>query len=173
MSRVAWFDLIMFNPLHHSKQLVGSLFLANGITLTFGGSFLLALLVSRYLYDSILYKLAALALLLITVSLHVRQYFYGEMLVSSVMSNTELYTYSAVWLLTGLGVLSFGIMKDSKAARMASLAVILLTIGKVFLIEAAALTGLYRVFSFLGLGISLIGISYFYSKFVFKDKETA
>lgn len=171
MSRVAWFDLVMFNPLYHNKQVVGSLFLANGITLTFGGSFLLALFASREPYGSMLYKLAALALLLITVSLNVRHFFHGEMLVSSVMSNTELYTYSAVWLLTGLGILAFGIMKDSKAARMASLAVILLTIGKVFLIDAAALTGLYRVFSFLGLGVSLIGISYFYSKFVFKDKE--
>ncbi|MEJ2124853.1 MAG: hypothetical protein P8Y47_08590, partial [Alphaproteobacteria bacterium] len=32
---------------------------------------------------------------------------------------------------------------------------------------AGSLTGLYRVFSFLGLGLSLIGLSYFYGRFVF------
>jgi uncharacterized membrane protein len=37
----------------------------------------------------------------------------------------------------------------------------------VFLLDAGSLTGLYRVFSFLGLGLSLMGISYFYSRFVF------
>jgi uncharacterized membrane protein len=51
--------------------------------------------------------------------------------------------------------------------RFASLAVMLATVSKVFLIDAGNLTGLYRVFSFLGLGLSLLGLSYFYSRFVF------
>ncbi len=47
-----------------------------------------------------------------------------------------------------------------------------LTVGKVFMIDAAELEGLLRVFSFLGLGGSLIGLSYFYHKFVF-DREAS
>ncbi|MEZ0225806.1 MAG: DUF2339 domain-containing protein, partial [Alphaproteobacteria bacterium] len=33
---------------------------------------------------------------------------------------------------------------------------------------ASTLDGLYRVFSFLGLGVSLIALSWFYSRFVFR-----
>ena len=55
--------------------------------------------------------------------------------------------------------------------RYASLALTLLTVTKVFLLDAGSLTGLYRVFSFLGLGLSLLAISYFYSRFVFGGSE--
>ncbi|GAG99409.1 unnamed protein product [marine sediment metagenome] len=54
--------------------------------------------------------------------------------------------------------------------RYASLGVILLTAGKVFLYDASELAGLYRVFSFFGLGLCLIGLSWFYTKFVFTDE---
>ncbi len=35
------------------------------------------------------------------------------------------------------------------------------------------LTGLYRVASFLGLGLSLVGIGYIYQRFVFADMAKA
>ncbi len=43
----------------------------------------------------------------------------------------------------------------------------ILTAGKVFLYDASQLTGLMRVLSFLGLGLSLLGIGWFYTRFVF------
>lgn len=55
--------------------------------------------------------------------------------------------------------------------RVASLAVMILTVSKVFLYDASELEGLYRVFSFLGLGVSLLGLSWFYTRFVFTTKE--
>jgi len=56
--------------------------------------------------------------------------------------------------------------------RYLSLGFLLLTVGKVFLYDLANVGGIYRVFSFLGLGISLILVSLFYQRFVFK-KEVA
>ena len=51
---------------------------------------------------------------------------------------------------------------------------LLLTVGKVFFIDAAELEGLYRVLSFLGLGVALIGIGFFYNKIVFvKDSKNS
>jgi uncharacterized membrane protein len=55
--------------------------------------------------------------------------------------------------------------------RYASLVVMLLTVGKVFLYDASQLTGLWRVVSFLGLGLSLLGLSWFYSRFIFVRDE--
>ena len=51
--------------------------------------------------------------------------------------------------------------------RYASLAVLLLAIGKVFLFDTAALDGLFRVASFLGLGLTLMALGFVYQRFVF------
>jgi uncharacterized membrane protein len=55
--------------------------------------------------------------------------------------------------------------------RYASAAAVLLTVLKVFLIDASDLTGLYRVASFLGLGLSLIGIGYLYQRLLFRRQD--
>ena len=60
-----------------------------------------------------------------------------------------------------------GTLRGVQMLRYASLAVILLAVTKVFLFDARGLEGLYRVFSFLGLGLCLLGLSYFYGRFVF------
>ena len=56
--------------------------------------------------------------------------------------------------------------------RVASLVVMLLTVGKVFLYDASELTGLWRIVCFLGLGLCLLALSWFYSRFVFVTPET-
>ena len=43
----------------------------------------------------------------------------------------------------------------------------LLTVAKVFAFDMRQLTGLYRALSFLGLGAGLVGVGYFYQRFVF------
>ena len=101
------------------------------------------------------------------ITTNVRHIFHGEYLNVGAVTNAEIYTYSVAWLLLGIGLLFGGLIKGDKMLRYASLGVILFTVGKVFLYDASALEGLYRVFSFFGLGISLIGLSYFYTRFVF------
>lgn len=58
--------------------------------------------------------------------------------------------------------------------RYASLVVVLLAVGKVFVVEVAGLTGSLRAFSFAGLGLCMIGISFFYQRVILfprKEKE--
>jgi uncharacterized membrane protein len=108
-------------------------------------------------------------LLFAFISLNVRWFYHGEYLDGNITSNSEIYTYSASWLLLGIGLLIYGTLKNHKPIRIASLIVMIISIGKVFLYDASALSGLYRIFSFLGLGVILLGLSYFYSIFVFKE----
>jgi uncharacterized membrane protein len=179
--RIAYFDLLILNPYLDNTQFVGDWPLVNGVTMIYGAGLLLSLWATRiWSRNASLigngYKALSLLLIFAFSSLTVRQYFHGGQLADGVMSNGELYGYSAAWLLTGLGLLAFGIAKQNKPARLASLAFMLLTIGKVFLFDAAELEGLHRVFSFLGLGISLIGLSFFYARFILgngvqKDRE--
>ena len=67
-------------------------------------------------------------------------------------------------------VVDFDVTGDgqtSTALRVTSLALILLTCGKVFLYDLAHLSDLYRVASLAGLAMSLIVVSLAYKKFVF------
>ena len=63
---------------------------------------------------------------------------------------------SALWAVTGLTALVVGLRRDERALRLGSLALLLVTVGKVFLFDLAALTSLYRVGSFIGLGLLLL-----------------
>ena len=108
-----------------------------------------------------------LVLLFALVSLNTRYFFHGEYLNVGTTTNAEVYSYSVAWLLLGIGLLFAGVIKHDKTLRYASLGIMILTVGKVFLYDASALEGLYRVFSFLGLGLSLLGLSWFYTRFVF------
>lgn len=176
LARVAYFDMFMYFPMENQDQEVGSLPIFNGVTLTYGLGLALALAarhlkigVEEFPWLGTAYKIIALLFLLALESLTVRQYVHGSVLFTpwtDTMASSELYAYSVVWLLSGLALLAYGIKRSDRSLRVASLVFITLTIGKVFLIDAANLEGLYRVFSFLGLGVSLIGLSVFTTRYM-------
>lgn len=109
--------------------------------------------------------LTGASLLFAYVSLSVRRVYHGESIADwKGFLQPELYTYSAVWLVLGIALLFAGYRFRSKALRIASAVLVLLTVVKVFLIDMAHLEGLLRVVSFIGLGVALIGIGRFYQK---------
>lgn len=174
--RIGYFDLLIYNPFW-SHQLVGALPLFNGLLLSYGLPILWLMQANKELHalgksNYVVYTSTALLILVfVLVSLNVRQFFHGEYLDTNTISNAEIYTYSVVWLLLGVILLIFGTVRKNKMIRIASLSVMVLTIGKVFLYDASELTGLYRVFSFLGLGLSLMILSWFYTRFVFGARQ--
>jgi uncharacterized membrane protein len=72
------------------------------------------------------------------------------------------------WVLFGTALLGVGIARDSQLSRYGSMAVMLLAVVKVFVYDMSALSDLYRVFSFLGLGVSLLLLAWLYQRFVFR-----
>ena len=81
-------------------------------------------------------------------------------------------TLSVAWGVYAVGLLILGMWRASRALRFVSLGFLLLTVGKVFLYDLAALEGLYRILSFLGLGVSLILVSLLYQRFVFSREAS-
>jgi hypothetical protein len=69
---------------------------------------------------------------------------------------------SATWLVLALALVAAGIRIPDKALRLAGLLLLTATILKVFLLDAAELRGALRIFSFLALGIVLIGMGKLY-----------
>jgi hypothetical protein len=64
---------------------------------------------------------------------------------------------SGLWALTGVAALVVGLVRDRAALRLGALALLGVTVGKVFLFDLASLTSLYRVASFIALGLLLLG----------------
>jgi uncharacterized membrane protein len=109
----------------------------------------------------------AVALSLGYFTLQVTRFYQGPVLGIGPITDAEQYTYSAVWLAYGVILLLVGIMLRSQPARLASAAIVMLTVGKVFLIDMADLTGVYRALSFIGLGVVLVGIGWLYQRLLF------
>ena len=110
----------------------------------------------------------ALGLLFAFVSLSVRHVFHGANIgYMRTTSDAEFWSYSAVWLGLGIVLLGYGLWRNMAEARLASAALVVLTVLKVFLWDMAGLEGALRAFSFIGLGLVLLGIGLVYQKLVF------
>jgi uncharacterized membrane protein len=75
-------------------------------------------------------------------------------------------TYTLGWAVFAVALLAAGIMLRNQPARIASLALLVVTIFKCFFHDLARLGGLYRVGSFVGLAICLALVALVLQKFV-------
>ena len=116
---------------------------------------------------SIAAAIVAVALALAYFTLEVRTLYHGPVLTDGSTTDAEQYTYSAVWLAFGVLLLAVGYALRAQSVRIASAAVVVLTVLKVFLVDMSDLTGLWQALSVLGLGIVLLGIGWFYQRLLF------
>ncbi|RWF01649.1 DUF2339 domain-containing protein [Mesorhizobium sp.] len=115
-------------------------------------------------YASMLALVAAL-LAFAYATLSVRRLFKGEFIgLWSGLGQLETYTYSALWLIIGVALLTAGVWLKSQVLRIASAALISVAVLKVFLFDMSELEGVLRALSFIGLGAVLIGIGLFYQR---------
>jgi uncharacterized membrane protein len=162
---------IAFNPLFTGRPVGGAFF--NLVLLGYGAPAVLTAILAlvtrksgRILYPTVA-AMFAVGLSVFYLSFEIRTLYHGPILTSGVTTDAEQYTYSAVWLIFGVVLLGVGFLLRSQPARLASAAVVTLTIAKVFLIDMAGLTGILRALSFIGLGVVLIGIGWFYQRILF------
>lgn len=160
------------NPLLEPVD-AGSAPVFNPLLLAYGVPALLAALAARALapIDAVGSRAAAVVSLLgawALITLEVRQAFHGARLDAGEAGNAELYAYSAAWILFGVALLASGVVSRSLTLRWASLVVMLAAVLKVFLWDLSELKDLYRVFSLLGLGASLLLLAFVYQRFVFR-----
>jgi len=110
----------------------------------------------------------ALVLIFLYVTLEVRHAFQGPII--SLWRPTdapEVWSYSVAWLALGLAFLGYGLVRGSREARMASAALVVLSVIKVFLYDLTGIGGFWRAFSVICLGVVLIGIGLVYQKLIF------
>ncbi len=162
------------NPLITGRPIGGAFFnlilLGYGIPAVLAAILALIARTTRPLAYRFVAATAAVGLFIAYLTLEVRTLFHGAILTRGATSDVEQYTYSTAWLIFGVVLLIAGLMLRSQPARLASAAMVALTIGKGFLVDMAGLTGIFRALSFIGLGIVLVGNGWLYQRLLFPSR---
>lgn len=86
------------------------------------------------------------------------------------LENIKNVSLSVTWILYGILLLVFGIIKKSALARILAIVVLGMSIFKVFLFDTIYLNNLYRFVSFITLGLILLITGYLYHRY--RDRIT-
>jgi uncharacterized membrane protein len=71
---------------------------------------------------------------------------------------------SVLWTVYAAAALAVGFVRGLPAVRYAALGLLGITIAKVFLLDLSALDAIYRILSFVVLGVVLLAIAYVYQR---------
>jgi uncharacterized membrane protein len=81
------------------------------------------------------------------------------------LRNLQQLMLSGVWLLYSVCLMAFGIWRSLRSLRTVAFVLFGITILKIFGYDLSFLETLYRIFSFLGLGLILLAVSYAYQRY--------
>ncbi len=156
-------------------QAVGPLPLANLLLPAYGLIFLALALLGRIMpaWNSLIARpveWVRIALIPLFVASLLRQLFAGSLPAAQPIGAGESILWSLSALALAVAYLVWGIRRRADSAsrdwRIASLVLMLASVGKVFLLDASGLEGLARIGPFLALGFSLIGVGWLYSRYL-------
>lgn len=158
------YNLFLHNPLWSSES-ISSTPVFNLLLIAYGLPVVLAAIVYKRIPG--LKRVAGvicLFALYMFVTLEIRHLWNDGIRINMPVKEGELYTYSLVWLLLSVVILIYGAYRDSSDAKKAGIIALLVVIAKAFFWDMRDLDGLWRVVSFLGLGLSLLGIAFLFNK---------
>lgn len=79
--------------------------------------------------------------------------------------NLKQLALSVLWLVYSVSLMIYGIAKRIKVLRVTAICFFSIAILKIFCYDLSFLETLYRIFSFMGLGVISLGISYLYQRY--------
>jgi uncharacterized membrane protein len=172
------FTLFRYNPALTEEQVAGNM-IFNALLLGYLAPAILIGLIAQRLEVVDWQRLKpaagvlALVLAFVYVTLQTKRIYQGPVMMAQSLSPSESYAYSAVWLAFALGLFVAGIRLGRQFVRLAGLGVMALVVVKVFIADMSNLEGLFRIASFVGLGLCLVGIGWLYQRFVQQPVGTA
>jgi uncharacterized membrane protein len=95
--------------------------------------------------------------------------FHSEL---SRLTNLRQLSISGAWLVYSIILMGIGILRRVRRLRIISIALFGVTILKIFIYDLSFLETLYRIFSFVGLGLILLATSYLYQRYKVVILET-
>jgi uncharacterized membrane protein len=110
---------------------------------------------------AVLQALAAVALVYLPSVVIVDVWTTGD---SSNPGQTPQLLLSAFWGVVGLSALVVGLLRDERRLRLGGLTLLSIAVAKVFLFDLTTLESIYRVLSFVALGLLLLSAAYAYQR---------
>jgi len=168
---ISYVPIELFSPILNFRALI--LF---GIIAILTAHFLL-LKKNQNLYDWLndLYKIFQVVIVIVVLSLitgEIRDFYEKEMLLFNRDSidylstnNLQQLMLSSSWLLYSIILIGVGIWQRSQIIRITSIIIFGVATLKIFLYDLSYLETLYRIYSFIGLGLILLFVSYLYQKY--------
>jgi uncharacterized membrane protein len=123
---------------------------------------------------TLLYSLGALLTFLL-LNIEIADYFsIGPTLTFSFTGNfARDMTYSIAWALYAFALLLIGMRQKTRWVRYSGVALLVVTLAKLFLHDLSSLNQLYRIGAFIGVAIILIVASFVYQRFLVPKVEKA
>ena len=122
-----------------------------------------------------IYKIFQVVIVVVVLSLitgEIRDYYEFEILLLNVGSseylskvNMQQLILSSSWLLVSIVLIGIGIWQRNQIIRITSIIIFGISTLKIFLYDLSFLETLYRIYSFIGLGLILLFVSYLYQKY--------
>jgi uncharacterized membrane protein len=168
---IAGLSLVILNPLITAERIEGGA-LINTLWLAYLGPVVLLALMARKMESLGLgiwrgaIGIMALVLVVAFVTLETKRLFQGPYLIPEFVSDAESYALSAAWLVTAVVLFIAGLSWNRQTIRYGGLAVMVLALLKTFAYDLWQLGGLWQIASVMGIGLSLIGIGWLYTRFV-------
>lgn len=104
----------------------------------------------------------------------IRQFWQqGPLTLDMPTSMAELFSYSVALILLGVAITYYGLQREQRTIQTIGFAMLGVAVCKVFLWDAAALEGLWRAISFMGLGGCLIGLGWLFQRLQVKAELKA
>lgn len=121
-------------------------------------------------------QVAAVVLVFVMLTGETRDYFRQEIVTLEAgnrpiteavarLGNLLQLALSGIWLAYSVGLMAAGLWKHLRGLRVVAMVLFGITILKIFAYDLSFLETLYRIFSFIGLGIILIAVSYAYQRY--------
>jgi uncharacterized membrane protein len=172
---------IAFNPIEQFSSILNVRFLALAILIV--GLVNLANILQKWketfdwLNDAIgIVQVAVVLVVFVLLTSETRDYFQkGIALLAgqdgfataerSRLASLQQISLSGVWLLYSVVLMSLGIWRRFRGMRFAAIGLFGITILKIFIYDLSFLETLYRIFSFIALGVILLAVSYAYQKY--------
>jgi uncharacterized membrane protein len=155
------------NPFWQSAPL-GSVPVFNLLLLLWGLPALLCWLFSKLPLAKTIQKLALSAALLgasLYVIATIRHFWQGSQIVLSLATSVaEQYSYSLVFLIIAVSIVLLAHWQQKISVRKAGFVLLSAVMLKVFIVDLNDLTGVLRALSFIGLGLSLVLLSWLFQR---------
>lgn len=146
----------------------------NILLLSYGLPVVISVLLYLYYDQAMKSKIGVFVALsaFVFINIEIKHLWSGMLSVNASTSNGELYTYTIIWLVLAIACLLAGSIRYGANVYRAGFGLMMVVIGKIFLFDMADLEGLLRVASFMGLGLSLLGLAYLYQRFNLSPKKS-